>query len=171
MPYALEKIITHNGIPLDAEQILAALNNRPATQAAPSFDSSKSAAQIECDDIVVDKTTGLMWSRVTNAERKTWSEAKRAAAALTLGGFRDWRLPTRRELLTLVDDTRSNPTIDMAKFECESCWYWSSTPLASSPSGYAWSVFFGSGLADCLLQDSGGRVRAVRSVSPAASGQ
>lgn len=120
-------------------------------------------------DIVLDQATGLMWSKATIAKGKTWAEAKEAAAAVRLGGYTDWRLPTRAELLTLVDDTRSKPAIDTARFDCESDWYWTSTPLASSPSGYAWLVFFGNGYYNRQLIN--GRVRAVRSVSPASPGQ
>ncbi len=120
---------------------------------------------------VIDRSTGLMWSKATTAKGKTLAEAKEAAAAVRLGGYTDWRLPTRAELLTLVDDTRSNPAIDTTKFDCESDWYWTSTPLASSPSGYAWGVLFSDGGAYYSHQVSGGRVRAVRSVSPASPGQ
>jgi hypothetical protein len=120
---------------------------------------------------VVDQTTGLMWSKGTIAKGKTWAQAKEAAEALSLGGCSDWRLPTRKELLTLVDDTRSKPAIDTDKFECDSDWYWSSTPLASSPSDCAWGVLFSVGGAFYNGQGYSGRVRAVRSVSPSASGQ
>ena len=120
---------------------------------------------------VIDRATGLMWSKATIAKGKTWAEAKAAAEAVRLGGYTDWRLPTRAELLTLVDDTRSNPAIDTSRFDCESDWYWTSTPLASSPSGCAWYVSFNLGGAYCNRQDGDGRVRAVRSVSSPASGQ
>jgi len=120
---------------------------------------------------VIDHSTGLMWSKATTAKGKTWAEAKAAAEAVRLGGFTDWRLPTRAELLTLVDDTRSNPAIDTSRFDCESDWYWTSTPLASSPSDCAWGVSFGDGNAGYSHQLNDGRVRAVRSVSSPASGQ
>jgi hypothetical protein len=112
-----------------------------------------------------------MWTRETIATDKTWSEAKAAAATVTLGGFTDWRLPTRKELLTLVDDTRYNPAIDTTLFQCDPNRYWSSTVDAESPSDYAWYVDFDDG--NCGLNDQGGqgRVRAVRSVSPSASSQ
>ncbi len=123
------------------------------------------------DGVVVDHATGLMWSKATVAKGKTWAEAKAVAEAVRLGGYTDWRLPTRAELLTLVDDTRSNPAIDTSRFDCESDWYWTSTPLASSPSVFAWVVFFYDGYALYFRQVNGGRVRAVRSVSSPASGQ
>jgi hypothetical protein len=125
----------------------------------------------EPTDTVIDRPTGRMWSKATTAKGKTWAEAKAAAEAVRLGGYTDWRLPTRAELLTLVDDTRSNPAIDTSRFDCESDWYWTSTPLASSPSVLAWVVYFNDGTAHYLRQVNGGRVRAVRTVSSSASGQ
>jgi len=135
-------------------------------------DSNEQLQTIEAPDgTVIDAATGLMWSRGTIAKGKTWAEAKEAAAAVRLGGFTDWRLPTRAELLTLVDDTRSDPCIDTSRFDCDSAWYWTATPLASSPSVFAWSVYFSYGFANCYGQTNQGLVRAVRSVVPASPGQ
>lgn len=120
---------------------------------------------------VIDQATGLMWGKSTSAKNQTWAEAKAAAEGVRLGGYTDWRLPTRAELLTLVDDTRSNPAIDIDRFDCESDWYWTSTPLASSPSDCAWGVNFNYGDAFYIHQSLNGRVRAVRAVSSPASGQ
>jgi hypothetical protein len=120
---------------------------------------------------VIDQATGLMWTQATVATDKTWAEAVKAAAAVDLGGFTDWRLPTRKELLTLVDDTRFNPAINTDLFQCDPSRYWSSTVDAESPSDYAWYVLFDDGCSFLSYQDSQARVRAVRSVSPSASGQ
>src|SRR5579862_2012720 len=96
-------------------------------------------------DTVRDTTTGLTWSRGNiGGKPLNWADAKKACESLTLGSHDDWRLPTVRELLTLVDYERSQPAIDPV-FQCESSWYWTSTPAASSPSGYAWVVDFGLG--------------------------
>ncbi len=43
--------------------------------------------------------------------------------------------------------------------------------IASSPSDYAWNVNFNNGNANYNHQNNNGRVRAVRSVSPASPGQ
>ena len=114
---------------------------------------------------VIDPDTGLMWTKATVATDKNWSDAKKAAASVRLGGFSDWRLPTIKELLTLVDYDRYSPAINTDLFECESGYYWSSTPYASSPSGCALLVNFGNGIAGYDLQYYEARVRAVRSVS------
>jgi hypothetical protein len=114
-------------------------------------------------DTVQDKTTGLMWTRKNvGSKRFTWPDAKAACAAAREGGYDDWRLPIIRELLSLVDYSRTEPAIDPA-FECESAWYWSATPYSSSPSGCAWGVGFNGGSSLCSYQVSDNYVRAVRS--------
>jgi Protein of unknown function (DUF1566) len=114
-------------------------------------------------DTVLDRTTGLEWSR-ENVPGGTmnWKAAQEACAKLSLGGHSDWRLPTIRELLTLVDYERHNPSIDIEAFKCESSYYWTSTPLHSSPGVYAWVVDFHYGFASWSNQDNDLYVRAVR---------
>ena len=54
----------------------------------------------------------------------------------------DWRLPTRAELVALVDDTRHEPAIDTSLFpRVKPRWHWTSTPCAWS-SASAWYVSF-----------------------------
>ena len=58
---------------------------------------------------VVDNLTGLMWARNANiAGAKNWADAVNYCTSLTYGGYSDWRLPNQRELLSLIDNGRSN---------------------------------------------------------------
>jgi hypothetical protein len=120
------------------------------------------------DDVLIDLARGLMWSRADVVPKGcNHATAEQACRDLRLHGFDDWRLPTRAELLTLVDDTRHEPAIDTAAFpSCKSNWYWTSTPCAWS-SGYAWLVSFSGGGAGYVRRDYYlALARAVRSVSP-----
>lgn len=65
--------------------------------------------------VVRDNVTCLEWQQSPPAETYTWDEAIRYCDELTLGGFSDWRLPTRIEMTSIVDFTRS-PAIDRAAF-------------------------------------------------------
>ncbi len=65
-----------------------------------------------------------------------------AINALGLCGVSDWRLPTKRELLSIVDNGSLNPAIDTRFFpNTLSSHYWSSLPSADQNNS-AWQVYF-----------------------------
>lgn len=77
------------------------------------------------DGAITDQNTGLTWTRAVTAP-KSWSDAVAGAAKVTTGGFTDWRLPTIKELYTLIDFGRgyfassadaSKPFLDTAYFD------------------------------------------------------
>lgn len=128
---------------------------------------AKNRFEVVGDGTVIDHATGLMWTADdVGSGNVTWVDADAAAKAVTLGGFTDWRLPTRHELLSLVDDTRCNPAINIAAFpSCRSTWYWTGTASAPSPGSYAWFVGFRGGASYGNNRGGVARVRAVRSIS------
>ncbi|WP_437819599.1 Lcl domain-containing protein [Sorangium sp. So ce1078] len=65
--------------------------------------------------VVHDNVTCLDWQQSPPADVYTWDQAIGYCDSLTLGGFSDWRLPTRIEMTSLVDFTRS-PAIDRTAF-------------------------------------------------------
>jgi len=102
------------------------------------------------------KIGNLEWQSDISPKKMTWQEAKDYAANLSDG----WRLPTRTELLTLVDDTKHNPACSVFP-DCPSDWFWTSTPWAGS-SSFAWVVHFGDGDANSNAVGNSSRVRCVR---------
>ncbi len=52
---------------------------------------------------VTDTKTGLMWAPKDNGYKTSWYNAKAYCQNFTGGGFRDWRMPTQKELATLYD--------------------------------------------------------------------
>jgi hypothetical protein len=115
------------------------------------------------DGTATDTTTWLMWSKENVGGKSNWEKADKACRELALGGHKDWRMPTRWELLTLVDDTRRKPAIDTGFFpNTENDWYWTSTPAAWDPS-CAWVVYFDYGYASGYRRGDDAFVRAVRS--------
>ena len=92
---------------------------------------------------VIDSTTGLEWIAKPLAGEFEHQKAIDACAALDFAGHKDWRLPTRAELLTLVDITRHEPAIDTAAFPDfpKRGWFWTSDLCAWS-SASAWFVLF-----------------------------
>lgn len=56
------------------------------------------------DGTVSDLNTGLMWVKTPDLGSKaTFTEAKAGAAICRVGGHSDWRLPTIKELYSLID--------------------------------------------------------------------
>jgi hypothetical protein len=120
---------------------------------------------------VRDDTTGLTWA-VESIRVEDWSEDTEARIAVALeasrlavwpGWLDGWRIPTRAELVTLIDDTQYGPAIDIRFFpDCPSDWFWTSTVYAPSPGDCAWSVNFNDGYANWILRRYSGFVRAVR---------
>jgi hypothetical protein len=90
---------------------------------------------------VRDTRTRLTWARVVPAASLTW-DAARVECESRRGA---WRVPTRKELLTIVDTAHFNPAIDWNAFPdapSEVC-YWSSTLAArdeDGPSRGYWTV-------------------------------
>ncbi|MCI5168236.1 MAG: DUF1566 domain-containing protein [Candidatus Electrothrix sp. GM3_4] len=50
---------------------------------------------------ITDNVTGLMWQQ-DMGDKITWSEANALPSTLNLGGYDDWRLPTIKELYSLI---------------------------------------------------------------------
>jgi len=101
----------------------------------------------EQNAVVTDNVTKLMWQRIVDSVLYTWAEAKCYCADLDYGGHTDWRLPTRIELVSLVDFNKAapGPTIDTDAFpDTPAKFFWTSSPRVVTPSS-AWSVDFKDG--------------------------
>ncbi|MEO7330601.1 MAG: DUF1566 domain-containing protein [Minicystis sp.] len=113
--------------------------------------------------VVIDKVTGLQWQRVIDPGSYMPSDAVTYCANLALAGG-CWRLPTRIELVSLVDFTKSSSgsTIDSVAFpDTPGTAFGTSSPLAGSPSG-AWGVNFFGGNTGYSDVSNAFRVRCVR---------
>lgn len=112
---------------------------------------------------VTDTKTKLVWQRTVSSTTFSWEDAKTYCAGLgaSLGGA-GWRVPTVKELQTIVDDSRSDPAIDPIAFpDTPSTALWSSSPLIGSPS-YAWNVYFYTGGTYTFYAENPFAVRCVR---------
>jgi hypothetical protein len=106
---------------------------------------------------VKDNRTGLVWKQAEESGTFGWAAAKTQCAS-------PWRLPTVRELQSLVDETRTAaPAIDVAFFPAASSGnLWSSSPDAMSGGAKAWNVDFGTGADFNAVVGTPGGVRCVR---------
>ena len=114
---------------------------------------------------VVDPDTGLEWEAVGSVNEIIWFNTDNYCDHLNqknFAGHSDWRIPTRRELYTLVDDDVKDPCIKpLPGIKCQSSYYWSATTYAYGTT-YAWGVHFDYGYVLDNYKSSSYYVRAVR---------
>jgi len=100
-------------------------------------------------DCVTDKLTGLVWARNANlfGAGLTWQEALNYADDLRLCNRSDWRLPNRKELMSLLDRSRQYPALpaDHPFVNVQLGYYWSSTTFMGLTSS-AWTAGLDSGI-------------------------
>jgi Protein of unknown function (DUF1566) len=99
---------------------------------------------------VYDTKTKLTWQQSVPTTTYVWADAKAycssAAVGAALGGT-GWRLPTIKELQSLIDYTQSS-AIDQTAFPGTPAGglFWSSTPSADTPTS-AWAIVNGKAFA------------------------
>jgi len=136
---------------------------------------------------VTFKTSGLTWQQCAvgqnwtgttcngNAKKMNWGEAMKLTS--NFAGYNDWHLPTKDELMTLVEcsDDQYNqdgscknytltnkPTINKMAFpNTTSSVFWASSSFVNL-SYYAWGVYFSSGHPYYYIKFNKGNVRLVR---------
>ena len=130
--------------------------NRAYAACATNFGGqslSTSQFTINGDGTVNDGATGLLWQRcllglsgancsVGTALLAPWSDALLAAKNSNFAGYSDWRLPSKAELESLIDDTCVNPATNATVFPNAGNWLIAST---ASIGGDLWVVNLGSG--------------------------
>jgi hypothetical protein len=98
------------------------------------------------DGTVTDSKTGLMWQQAYSGPM-SWQEAFSYCENLELANFSDWRLPTIKELTSIVTYGRHSPTVypdyffGITENTMENGLYWSSTSK-SSDTAWAYSYFY-----------------------------
>jgi len=102
---------------VDTGQVYCYDNSRitpyPATDAAffgqdAQYQGNAPKYRDNGDDTVTDLVTGLMWQQDPGA-KKTFRQAVAGASACTTGGYSDWRLPTIKELYSLILFSGTDP--------------------------------------------------------------
>ncbi len=136
-----------------------------------SVSAGHAARFVDNGDTVTDTRTGLIWEQKTDYATPdlrdknltyNWQQALEYCNDLNLGGHTDWRLPSIKELASLVDLSRNNPAIDPI-FEqyTVTSYYWSSTTCADC-TNHVWFVYFDHGGVSDGRKSHSGYVRAVR---------
>jgi len=126
------------------------------------------------DGTVTDNLTGLIWLQDANCDffgALTWRNALNAVNALADGtcgltdgsGPGDWRLPNKKELLSLIDDGQYNPALPTGHpfLRVGPSPYWSSTTRVGI-TDTAWTVVLLGGEANARAKNTVGKVWPVR---------
>lgn len=125
------------------------------------------------DAVVYDQITGLFWQRAVPAERYDYAHAKEYCEALALGGFDDWRLPYRMELVSILDMSGgAAPWVQTTAFpDTPAVAFWSQSFAAAVGTiiPQSWVVHFGSGGVywQSRIEDNEQAVRCVRGIEQA----
>jgi hypothetical protein len=112
---------------------------------------------------VYDTKTGLTWQQAVSSSTYTQAAAASYCSSLSLNAV-TWRLPTMKELLTIVDDSVASPgpTIDSTAFPATpAIAFWSSTPWPLGSILVALGVDFSDGATDDLDRSTTNYVRCV----------
>lgn len=90
------------------------------------------------DGTILDRLTDLTWEKSISQTAVTWEDAILYSEGLTLGGNSDWRLPNVKEIKSLSDENKVQPSVNNTMFSGVTITkYWSSTSLPNQ-STKAW---------------------------------
>jgi len=102
------------------------------------------------DGTITDNATGLMWSQSDAGYGMDWETALKYAEDSNLAGYDDWRLPTPKELQSLVEYGKATiPAIDENFFNLSiaDCYVWTGTTCGDFPEmadyvtfGHGWGI-------------------------------
>ena len=121
----------------------------------PRFAIYNLGTMVESDDVVLDKETRLVWTRMAGTTSRNWYEATYDCYGKYAGGRMGWRLPANEELLSLAvrPDGGTGITLPTGHpFTLSSEGqpsYWTSTTIAEYPNA-AYTLCFST--AGCLVE-------------------
>jgi formylglycine-generating enzyme required for sulfatase activity len=108
----------------------------------------------------MDPETGLEWQSASPG-KMTWYEAMEYAGTLSLDEKEDWRLPSARELETLLDRNKYRPVMrDEVPFR-DQLSYWSSTTFSENTNN-AWILMFDGAYVLSYYKSNRYHIRCVR---------
>ena len=108
----------------------------------------------------IDPQTGLEW-QMDSPGRMTWNEAMAYADGLSLNGRDDWRLPTCREIESLLDRSVYRPVMRTEVPFWDTRSYWTATTFGPNKNS-AWLVMFDGAYVLSYYKTNSYHIRCVR---------
>ena len=93
---------------------------------------------------ITDNVTSLMWQQGDGGEM-TIENAILYCDNLVLGGFSDWRLPTKQESLSILNFDRNNPALNTVYFPNTNAEYWWTSTVNFTNPNSIWITNAGGG--------------------------
>ena len=128
-------VVTTN--PVSAIKYIPAVPDKsktlPAHDGEPNGCNSSRFQCVLGGEAVLDKQTGLIWARNAYiAEKKmSWSDAVKFCDSIEIGNRKGWRLPTKKEMISLLDTSQSSPALPVGhpfmNVGTVGCTYWTNT--------------------------------------------
>ncbi len=116
-------------------------------------------------NVVLDKRNGIYWADdpASGQNGEDWDDAVAYCEKLVLGGMEQWRLPTFKELFSIVDYSRVKPAINPVFSFVKEGTYWTSTDFAPNVSR-AWTIDFHTGKSFYSYKSTNHAVRCVKDI-------
>ena len=93
---------------------------------------------------VSDNVTGLIWQQGDSGEL-TIEDAITYCDNLVLGGFSDWRLPTKEESMSILNFDRNNPALNTTYYSNTNAEYWWTSTVQFNNTNTIWITNAGGG--------------------------
>ncbi len=124
------------------------------------------AEEKQTDKMVTDTKNGLYWQDDSSSQKSSedWNDAVLYCDRLVLNDITHWRLPTFKELFSLVDYTRTDPAIDVRFSFVKEGTYWTSTHFSPTRSR-AWTIDFRTGKTYYNYTTTNHAVRCVKEIA------
>lgn len=136
------QVVVHPPLLADTGQTVST-TSRPGedsdyTSHQPSFTSNG-------DGTVTDNLTGLLWQQSDDGVARPYYIALEYVGGVSIGGYSNWRLPTKKELLRIANFGRENPAIDTNIFPATKNACYLTQTLCTGQAEHVWSVDFTTG--------------------------
>ena len=135
-------------------------NTLPSTNGRPDGCNSSRFTCIFGDAAVFDEQTGLTWARnaYVAGKKMSWRDAVTFCQNLRIGKKEGWRLPTRKEMISLLDTSQSGPALPpghpFTNVGTIGCTYWTATEQ-NNDSEIVWIVKINLGICQRYLKTYG----------------
>ena len=119
----------------------------------------------QTDSMVTDERNALYWQDNVSSEKSSedWNDALQYCDTLAINGVTRWRLPTFKELFSIVDYTLNNPAINPVFSFVREGTYWTST-VFSPTKARAWTIDFRTGKTYYNYTTTNHAVRCVKDI-------